>query len=165
MMAQPAAAHRARRTAAAPITRPALALVAKPEHARSIVPYTALITLIIVAAMAATLALNIAMSTTSYEITKLQVKEKSLSQQRESLQQQQDALSGPQQLEARARDLGMVPATEPAYIDLASGTIIGTAAPAGSTPAGGDPADLVVTTTPVNRLPAYDYGMGNEGRR
>ncbi len=164
-MAQPAPAHRVRRTGAAPASRPALALVAKPKHARSIVPYTALITLIIVTALAATLALNIAMSTTSYQITTLQAEEKSLNQQRESLQQQKDALSGPQQLEKRARDLGMVPGTEPAYIDLASGTIIGTPAPAGSTTSAGDPASLTVTTAPVNRLPAYDYGMGNEGRR
>ncbi|MCT1557840.1 hypothetical protein M3A96_06890 [Helcobacillus massiliensis] len=169
-MAQLAAhtyAVRPRRTAA----RPRLALIARPRQERSIVPFAALITLILVATLAAMLVLNVSMTQTSYEITRLQEQDIALSQQVQALREENEMRSKPQELEKRARDLGMVPVQDVAFVDLANGRVVGDPKPAQpAAPGAADkqlipPADLprAVPERGASQ-PLYDYGMGNEGR-
>lgn len=150
-----------RRASAASVSarRPVLALVARPEVGRSSVPFTVVCTIVLLAAIVGSLVLNIAMSNTSYEITRLQARSRDLKEQILTLEERQEVLGTPQELERRARDLGMVPGGNVAYIDLATGKIIGEAAAA----EGAAPASLVpVVPAPESHMSIYDYGMGNE---
>lgn len=152
---------------AAPASRPRLAVVARPDPGRSTVPFALLCTVIVVAALAAVLFLNIQMADQSYQISRLQSQSHRLEQQKQSLAEQNERLGTPQELEKRATELGMVPVSEPVYIDLATGTVIGQ----GEGEAQGAASSQTSTQlTPVTVPPAkiYDqtpeyHGMGNEG--
>ena len=88
-------------------------------------PFTILCTLIVTATLAALLYLNIQMSDTSYEITRLQSQSQRLTEEKQALTETDERLGTPQELERQAREIGMVPVTDPAYIDLDTGEIIG----------------------------------------
>ncbi len=152
---------RLRRPAMHAVRRPSLSLVARPDAARGSTFTTVVLSLILVASLAAMLLLNISMSHTSYEITRLQSTTQELAEQRQALEERSELLGTPQELERQARGLGMVPAGEIAYIDLAEGTIVGKAgvatnikdqAPGSATAPSGD----------LGSESIYDYGMGNE---
>ena len=150
---------RRRRPASAHSAPPELRLLTRPHSARSNAVTTIGLSLVLTASLVATLLLNVQMSRTSYEITRMQGRVQALSEQRQSLQEQSELLGTPQQLERQARALGMVPAGEIAYIDLAHGTIIGSASAAEGSASPG------VSTAPGGDLGGpsiFDYGMGNE---
>jgi type II secretory pathway pseudopilin PulG len=118
-----------------------------------------LCTLIVVGTLLTVLFLNIQMSGTSYQITRLQGQTQRLTDQAQVLQETNDQLSTPQELEKRATDLGMVPAGSPAYIDLDSGTVVGDAVPVTDST---DRTDSGVV--PASRAYPTDepyHGMGN----
>ncbi|EWS81250.1 septum formation initiator family protein [Brachybacterium phenoliresistens] len=153
----------------APAARPRLAVVARPDPGRSSVPFAVLCTLIVVTALAAVLILNIQMSDQSYQITRLQNQSQRLTEQQQALAEQNERLGTPQELEKRAKELGMVPVTEPSYIDLATGTVIGQGEE-GSSEEGAAASETSTELTPAIVPPAriYDqtpdyHGMGNEG--
>lgn len=152
---------RLRRPAPQAVRRPALSLITRPDAARTPTFTTVVLSLILVAALATMLLLNISMTQTSYQITRVQGEVRELSEKRQALEERSELLGTPQELERQARQLGMVPAGEVAYVDLNKGTIIGKAgvaanihdlAPGSKTAPAGDLA---------SRSP-YDYGMGNE---
>lgn len=150
----------------APAAAPRLTLVTRPQPRSSSVPFALLCTLIIGATLMAVLLLNISMSQTSYELSTLQSSSAALSEQKQALQERNEQLGTTQELRQRAAELGMVPAGQPAYIDLATGTIIGEAQPAaGQTLA---PAAISAEQSAVPPARIYGesepyYGMGNEG--
>ena len=96
-------------------------------------PFTILCTLIVTATLAALLYMNIQMSDTSYEITRLQSQSQRLTEEKQALTETDERLGTPQELERQARELGMVPVTDPAYIDLDTGKIIGETSSAAQT--------------------------------
>lgn len=153
-----------RRTAtgrsSAPAPRPRLTVVTRPDPRASAVPFTILCTVIIAATLFAVLMLNIAMSDTSFRIDALSKESHALNVQSQALTEENERLSTPQELQRRATELGMVPAGSPAYIDLAKGSVIGQATPAGGV-AG------AAQQPPVPAAQIYDqqiyWGMGNEG--
>lgn len=157
------------RAPAAEETRPAprLAVVTRPRPQSSSVPFTLLCTVIAVAALAAVLFLNIQMSDMSYQVTRLEGQSQRLSEQQQDLSEQNQQLGTPQELEKRAREIGMVPVSEPAYIDLATGTVIGetdqqgAAAQEATDPASPDPVH--VPPAQMYDEPRQYHGMGNEG--
>ncbi|MDO5661470.1 MAG: hypothetical protein Q4G40_02135 [Brachybacterium sp.] len=149
----------------APAQRPRLTVLARPRPRPSSVPFALLCTLILAGALAGMLALNIAMTQNSYEITRLQIQSQTLTEQQQTLAEQNERLGTPQMLEKRAVEMGMVPASDPAYIDLGTGTVIGD-----PQPAAGDPADATplapLTSVPPAQIYTDDsayHGMGNEG--
>ncbi|GAB2890470.1 hypothetical protein [Neomicrococcus lactis] len=81
--------------------------------------------LILAAALAAVLVLNITVSNGQYDVVKLRGEETILSQQNESLRQQVDYLQAPQNLAASAAKLGMVSPGTTATIDLTQGKVFG----------------------------------------
>lgn len=144
--------------------RPRLTVLARPEPARSSTPFVLLCSLIVAATLAALLVLNIEMSDTSYRITRLEMQSQRLTEEAQALQETNDRMGTPQELEKAARELGMVPVDTPAYIDLATGTVIGETDPAAQT--GEPPSAPEIATVPPARI--YDQpdayrGMGNEG--
>ncbi|MEE1618800.1 hypothetical protein V1260_00320 [Brachybacterium sp. J144] len=147
--------------------RPRLTVVASPRTARGPMPFTLLCTLIVVATLAALLYLNIQMSGASYEITRLQNQSQRLTEEQQALAETDERLGTPQELERQAREIGMVPVTDPAYIDLDTGEVIGQTAPAAQTEANPElaavPAEVAVPPAQIYEEPTTYHGMGNEG--
>ena len=147
--------------------RGGLTVVASPKTAGSSMPFTMLCTLIVVATLAALLYLNIQMSDTSYEITRLQGQSQRLTEEGQALAQTNERLGTPQELARQAREIGMVPVSDPAYIDLDTGEIIGEANPAAQTGVNPElakvPERVAVPLAQIYDEPTAYHGMGNEG--
>lgn len=150
-----------------PHPKPRLTVLAAPRTSRSSLPFTLLCTLIVTTALAALLYLNIQMSDTSYEITRLQGQAQRLVEEKQALAETSERLGTPQELERRAREIGMVPVTEPAYIDLDTGTVIGQTVPSAQTATDPAlppvPAEVAVPPAQIYDQPTSYRGMGNEG--
>lgn len=166
-MARTSAARVARtqagsRTATA--ARPRLTVLARPEPARSSTPFVLLCTLLVAAALAALLVVNIQMSDTSYRITRLQGQSQRLTEQAQGLQETNERLGTPQELEKAARDLGMVPVDTPTYIDLSTGKVLGdTGTGTQTAPPAPAPEKVAVPPARIYDTPQAYRGMGNEG--
>lgn len=144
--------------------RPRLTVLAKPRTRTSPLPFVALCTLIVVATLAALLTLSIQMSDASYEITRLQGQSQRLTEEQQALAETDERLGTPQELEKQARELGMVPVTDPAYIDLESGTVMGeTEQAAAAADADTPSAETAVPPAQIYDQPSTYHGMGNEG--
>lgn len=156
---------RAPKTSAAP--RPKLTVVASPKTAGSTMPFTLLCTLIVTVTLAALLYMNIQMSDTSYEITRLQGQSQLLTEEKQALAETNERLGTPQELERQAREYGMVPVTEPAYLDLDTGEVLGQTAPSEQTAPNPElaqePVDGAVPPAQIYDEPTDYHGMGNEG--
>lgn len=130
-------------------------------------PFTLLCTAIVVATLAALLYLNIQMSDTSYEINRLQIQSQRLTEEQQSLAATNERLGTPQELERQARELGMVPVSDPAYIDLDTRTVLsGTVGAEAAAPAvqlAEVPAEQAVPPAQIYDQPQVYHGMGNEG--
>src|SRR5690625_3918683 len=85
---------RAPKTSAAP--RPKLTVLAAPKTSGSSMPFTLLCTLIVTATLAALLYMNIQMSDTSYEITRLQSQSQRLTEEKQALAETDERLDTPQ---------------------------------------------------------------------
>ena len=147
--------------------RSGLTVVASPKAAGSSMPFTFLCTLIVVATLAALLYLNIQMSDTSYEITRLQSQSQRLTEEGQALAETNERLGTPQELARQAREIGMVPVSDPAYIDLDTGEIIGETSPAAQTGHNPElakvPERVAVPPAQIYDEPTEYHGMGNEG--
>lgn len=130
-------------------------------------PFTMLCTVIVAATLAALLYLNIQMSDASYEITRLQGQSQRLTEEKQSLAETNERLGTPQELERQAREIGMVPVSDPAYIDLDTGEIIGETSPTAQTEGNPEltevPAEVAVPPAEIYDQPTAYHGMGNEG--
>ena len=147
--------------------RPRLTVVATPKAAGSSMPFTLLCTLIVTATLAALLFMNIQMSDASYEITRLQGQAQRLTEEGQALAETNERLGTPQELERQAREIGIVPVSDPAYIDLDTGEIIGETSPAEQTGTNPElaevPADVAVPPAQIYDESTAYHGMGNEG--
>lgn len=130
-------------------------------------PFALLCTLIVTATLAALLFMNIQMSDASYEITRLQGQSQRLTEERQALAETNERLGTPQELERQAREIGMVPVSDPAYIDLDTGEIIGETSPTAQTEGNPElaevPAEVAVPPAQIYDQPTAYHGMGNEG--
>lgn len=91
-------------------------------------PFAALVVLILTGGLIALLLLNTALNQGSFQLTKLQQQTSRLTDERQGLQQQIGAWSAPDALSARARQLGMVPGGNPAFL-RDDGTVQGSPTP------------------------------------
>ena len=87
-------------------------------------PFAALVMVLLAVGLVALLMLNTALSQGSFTVQKLQRQTTQLTNEQQGLQQQIDGWSAPDALAARARQLGMVPAGNPAFI-TDSGKVLG----------------------------------------
>jgi len=88
-------------------------------------PFAALVVLILAGGLIALLMLNTALNQGSFQLSQLQQRTNSLTDERQGLQQQINAWSAPDALAARAQQLGMVPgANNPAFLQD-NGTVLG----------------------------------------
>ncbi|CAL8897442.1 hypothetical protein KVA01_13770 [Kocuria varians] len=100
-----------------------LSVVPRRAGGRSRVSTGVMCALALAAALVGILLLNIQITQGQYELTDLTGQERALSQENEALTQDIEANSAPQNLAARANDLGMVSAKEVGSVDLASGSV------------------------------------------
>jgi hypothetical protein len=81
------------------------------------------------------LLLNISLSRGSYQLSDAQGEQRKLTERQQALEEEIEAARAPQHLAARARDLGMVPAPNTAFVELPSGKVRGKPAEAEAPPA------------------------------
>lgn len=82
---------------------------------------------LLLAGLVAVLGLNTAMAQDSFEITGLEARAASLTDNQDSLTHAVNSRSSPQRLASRAGELGLVPAETAAFIDVDRGTVLGVA--------------------------------------
>lgn len=131
------------------VERARLALVPVRRVDAPRAPFAVLVFLILGAGVVGLLMFNTQMQQDSFYATKLQHQADKLTAERESLQMELDDLRDPQRLGQAARQLGMVQPPVPAFVDLATGRIVGTATTA--TRADG----VGINPRPSNRRPSF----------
>lgn len=105
--------------------RPVLEVVQTPARTRGLAAYLLLCAAVLVVSLLAALLLNTQMAVTSYEIHDAQVALNRLEEEEASLRERVEVAGSPAGLRARAEKLGLVPAENLSFIDLASGQILG----------------------------------------
>lgn len=79
-------------------------------------PFAVLVVVLLSGGLLGLLMLNTALNEGSFELSRLQKQTTELTDQQQTLQQQIDQASAPDALERRARELGMVPGGDPAFL-------------------------------------------------
>ncbi|MDQ0864333.1 hypothetical protein [Arthrobacter globiformis] len=108
-------------------------------------PFVVLCFGMLAAALIAVLVLNITVSTAQYQLVKLRAEQTALTKQNQDLTQQVQNFEAPQNLAAKAAELGMVASTGKGQIDLSTLTVSGDAKPAVK----GDSAGAVIAAPAV----------------
>ncbi|UFR05001.1 septum formation initiator family protein [Streptomyces sp. Go40/10] len=97
-------------------------------------PFVLLVVVLLGGGLIGLLVLNSALSEGSFELDDLQKQTKNLTDQEQALQRDIDAYSSPDALQRRARELGMVPGGDPAFLGP-DGTVKGVPGAAAPEPA------------------------------
>ncbi|MGO1583930.1 MAG: hypothetical protein ACTHXO_11995 [Actinomycetaceae bacterium] len=105
--------------------RPRLTVVPSPVPGRSRAPFVAVLALILLAALATVLVLNIRMAEASYAMHDRQMELALVEESVDALQIELDAAGAPSVLEERAVELGMTRPPTTYFIELESGEITG----------------------------------------
>lgn len=108
-------------------------------------PFVVLCFGMLAAALIAVLVLNISVSTSQYQLVKLRAEQTALTKQNQDLTQQVQNFEAPQNLAAKAAQLGMVASTGKGQIDLSTLSVSGDAKPAVK----GDSAGAVIAAPAV----------------
>lgn len=109
-------------------------------------PFVVLVVTLLGGGLIALLLLNSAVNSDSFELNRLQKQTTGYTDEQQALQQEVDGYSAPGPLERRARELGMVPGANPAFLNP-DGTVRGTAVPATAPPAPPPPPTSAPPTT------------------
>jgi hypothetical protein len=113
------------RFAEAAVERARLTVVPRSAQKAPRVPFVSLVSLLLVAGVAGLLLFNTNMQQASFVATSMEEQAAVLAGKEESLRMQLDRLRDPQHVAARAKKLGMVPASNPAFIRLSDGRVLG----------------------------------------
>lgn len=107
------------------------------KRARPKIAYAAVVVTGVLAIVVTQLLLSVGLSDGAYEISSLQQQQKELDRTNQTLTEQFDTLSSPQNLAASAAALGMVANSTPVYLRLSDGAVLGSPAAAGASAIGG----------------------------
>jgi hypothetical protein len=114
-----------------PAARPVEIVTSRSQRrARPKIAYALIATAALFVLLLAQLAISIALSDGAYKISDLQAAKTELVRDQQKYSEQRDVLSSPQNLAANADELGMVRNSNPVYLDLATGAVHGSPAPA-----------------------------------
>ncbi|MGV9453839.1 septum formation initiator family protein [Streptomyces sp. NPDC003635] len=116
-------------------------------------PFVLLVVLLLGGGLIGLLVLNSALSEGAFRLDDLQKETKSLTDEEQALQRDVDAYSAPDALLRRARELGMVPGGDPAFLDP-DGTVRGVPAPAPAAALETDVHPLVLAPEAFTTMPA-----------
>lgn len=139
-----------------PLPSRRLDLVPRPAPVTSRTPFIAVMVLLVGAGVIGLLVLNTALQSRAFALSDLQQNAGDLRAREAALQMQVDHASSPDRIAARAAVLGMVPNTNPVFLRLGDGRVIGDPVPA---VAG---TNLTGLPTPGSQDPA---GTGREPTR
>ncbi|WP_239099720.1 septum formation initiator family protein, partial [Streptomyces rochei] len=118
-------------------------------------PFVLLVAVLLGGGLIGLLVLNSALSEGSFQLDDLKQQTKELTDEEQALQRDIDAYSAPRALQRRARELGMVPGGDPAFL-APDGTVKGSPGPA-PTPA----TPLVVAPEALTAPPATASAGGD----
>lgn len=93
-------------------------------------PFVLLVVALLGGGLVALLVLNVALAQDSHRLHDLQKRTSMLAEQKGDLQREVAMQSAPGELAKRAEELGMVPAGQPAYLDVSTGKVRGKPKPA-----------------------------------
>lgn len=113
------------RNAWAAVERARLTVVPRRTTPAPRVPFATLVSLLLVGGVAGLLLFNTHMQQSSFVASSLEETAAVLTGKEESLRMQVHRLRDPQHVAARAKRLGMVPATSPAFVRLSDGKVLG----------------------------------------
>ncbi|GAA2504754.1 cell division protein FtsL [Streptomyces sp. NPDC059506] len=135
-----------------------------PAAART--PFVVLVVVLLAGGLIALLVLNTAVNQGSFRLSELQKETTRLTDEEQALQQQVDEHSAPGELARRARELGMVPGGNPAFLDD-DGTVRGVPGESGGAPpavrpptAAPSPTGSVAPSLGPDTAPAAGAGDG-----
>jgi hypothetical protein len=126
-MSTPASQVRSRvpRFAEAAVERARLTVVPRRVQPAPRVPFVSLVSLLLVGGVVGLLLFNTNMQQASFVTTSMEQQATALTAKEESLRMQLHRMRDPQNVAARAKRLGMVPAESPAFIRLSDGEVLG----------------------------------------
>ena len=125
------ARSRVPRIAEAAVERARLTVVPRTVRSRAArVPFVALVAVLLLGGVAGLLAFNTSMQQASFTATAMEQQAAALDARQQSLVMQLDELRDPQRVALRAKDMGMVPPSSPAFIRITDGKVLGTPSPA-----------------------------------
>ncbi len=124
------ARQRVPRIAEAAVQRARLSVVPRIRTRAPRVPFVTLVTLLLVGGVVGLLLFNTSMQQASFAATSLEQQARSLDARQQTLEMELADLRDPQRVAERAQRMGMVPATNPAFLDLATGKVRGQPRPA-----------------------------------
>jgi hypothetical protein len=136
------------RFADAAVERARLTVVPRRTSKAPKVPFVSLVSLLLVGGVVGLLLFNTSMQQASFTATSLQERATVLDAKEQSLQMELDTLRDPQRVAARAKRLGMVPASSPAFIRLSDGKVLGN-------PVVAEPTDGMRISPLPTRKPKY----------
>ncbi|WP_225822425.1 septum formation initiator family protein [Streptomyces naphthomycinicus] len=118
-------------------------------------PFVLLVVVLLGGGLIGLLVLNSALSEGSFKLADLQKRTKNLTDEEQALQRDIDAYSAPDALQRRARELGMVPGGDPAFLGP-DGTVKGvpSAAPEAATLSGPLAPDALIPAVGLSAAPA-----------
>jgi hypothetical protein len=120
------ARNRVPRFAEAAVERARLTVVPRRAAKAPKVPFVTLVSLLLVGGVVGLLLFNTNMQQASFTATALEEHATILNAEEQSLQMRLDTLRDPQKVAARAKKLGMVPSSTPAFLRLSDGKVLGT---------------------------------------
>jgi cell division protein FtsB len=144
--------NRVPRIAEAAVERARLTVVPRSRQHASRFPFVVLVSVLLVGGVAGLLAFNTSMQQASFTATALQQRAAVLDAKEQSLQMHVQTLRDPQRLAVRARNMGMVPPSSPAFLRLSDGKVLGNPTPA--VPAYGVRITPLPTRKPADLRPA-----------
>ena len=107
-----------------------LTLVPRAARGTPKVPFVVLVLLVLGGGLVGLLVLNTSLQQGAFYEASLQDQQSALATKQEDLRLEVAALRDPQRLAREAQSLGMVPNTNPAFIDLSDGSVLGDPKPA-----------------------------------
>lgn len=121
---------RVQRIAEAAVERARLSVVPRVRSRAPRVPFVTLVCLVLLGGVIGLLMFNTTMQQNSFRATALELKADDLASQQQTLELELEKLRDPQRVAERAQAMGMVPATNPAFLRLSDGKVLGTPAAA-----------------------------------
>jgi cell division protein FtsB len=113
------------RIAEAAVERARLTVVPRRAPKAARIPFVTLVSLLLVGGVVGLLLFNTSMQQASFSATAMEGRASVLDAQEQSLQMELAKLRDPQKVAERAKQLGMVPASTPAFIRLSDGKVLG----------------------------------------
>jgi hypothetical protein len=124
------ARSRVPRIAEAAVDRARLTVVPRRATAAPRVPFVALVSVLLVGGVAGLLLFNTSMQQASFTATALEERAAVLDAREQSLEMELEMLRDPQRMALEAREMGMVPPSNPAFLRLSDGEVLGEPTPA-----------------------------------